>query len=144
MPQIQPADYKARRRAILIISVAAVVGCLSIVAFEAYQPDLETWLWEEPERVREKLNWIPMVFAVLSIPALVAALHIWRIGQSIINARRFPPPGMPVAVDSPIITGKKAVYRGWFFRFFSLFLFLSAVAVPVVFWWFLHSFFGDI
>ena len=47
MSQIQPADYSARRKAILIISAATVIGGLFIVVFESHRPEIEKWFLEE-------------------------------------------------------------------------------------------------
>ena len=134
MSQIQPADPSARRKTILLIAVATVVGALLILAFESYRPDLEKWFLEEPQRIREKLNWTLIAFAILSIPLFLGAIYIWRIGQSVIESRRFPPPGMAVVIDTPITTGAKAIFKGRLLKFISLFLITSAIFIPLVLW----------
>ena len=139
MSQIQPTDYSARRKAILLIISVAVVGGLFIVAFESYRSDLANWFLSEPEKIRQKLNWVPMALTVLSAPVFIGAVYLWRIGQSVVNAQRFPPPGVAVIVNTPIITGEKAKFRGRLFKFCSSVLAIYSVAVPVALWWILQS-----
>jgi hypothetical protein len=143
MSQIQPADHSARRKYILMIAVATLVGAIAIIAFESYRPELEKWLLNEPERMREKLNWMLAVFSILSILLLLGAVHLWRMGQSVIQACRFPPPGVAVAVDTPVITGAKAISRGRLLKFSSLLLAACAVVVPVALWLVLQMLLGD-
>ena len=83
-------------------------------AFELYRTELENWFLDEPESMREKSNWMLVVY-------------IWRTGQSVIKARRFPLPGVAVAVDTPVITGAKAVSRGRLLKFSSLLLLAGSI-----------------
>lgn len=126
-----------------MIGVATTVGALLIVAFDSYRPDLEEWFLEAPERLSEKLNWMLAALAVLSLPLLFGAAHLWRLGQSVMEAGRFPPPGVAVVRDTPVITGAKAVLRGRFFKFAALILAACAVAVPTVLWWLSQRLLGN-
>lgn len=143
MSQIQPADPSARRKSILLIAIATVVGALLILTIESYRPDIEQWFLEEPQRIREKFNWTLIAFAILSIPLFLGAIYIWRIGQSVIESRRFPPPGMAVVIDTPIITGVKAVFRGRLLKFSSLLLAACAIFAPLALWLILRMLFGN-
>ena len=113
------------------------------MAFESCRAALEEWFLEEPERIRNKLTWILGALAALSIAPLLGARHLWRIGQSVIGACRFPPPGRPVVVDTRVIMGAKVIFRGRLLEFGALFLAACAVVVPMVVWWASQRLLGD-
>ncbi|MEC4675004.1 MAG: hypothetical protein VST68_12520 [Nitrospirota bacterium] len=144
MSQIQPADPIARKKAILILGVATVVGGSVLFAIDSYHPSLEQWIINEPGSVLEKLTWVLIGLVVLCLPFLFAAGHFWRMGQFVIDAQRFPPPGIPVIRDTPVLTGKEALRRGRLCQVEAKVFGGCAVVMPVVLWWVLRSVLGDV
>jgi len=114
-----------------MIVAASIVACLVSFLFDSYQDKLEEWFLSDPGRIGEKLNIIIAVMAVLSIPLLIGAAYLWRIARKIIDAQRFPPPGMPVVRDTAIVTGAKALWRGRLMQGTAIFMGVAAVSVPI-------------
>ena len=144
MSQIQPADPIARKKAILILGVATVVGGSVLFAIDSYHACLEQWIINESVSLDEKLTWVLMGLVVLALPLLFAAGHFWRMGQFVIDAQRFPPPGLPVLRDTFVLTGKDALSRGRLFQCGAVFLGGCSLALPVMLWWVLKSLLGNI
>jgi ABC-type dipeptide/oligopeptide/nickel transport system permease subunit len=112
MPDIQKADPVARHRALLIMSVAALIGVAVVLLLEHYRPKLEQLLEDNAEVLLARPEIIAAAFLALMLPMYVAAIHLWRHGTVIVASQRFPPPGQPVVRDTAILAGRMAVYRG--------------------------------
>ena len=48
MTEIQKADPQARRRAIIILILVTMIGCVLILVFEHLRPALEDWIGQDP------------------------------------------------------------------------------------------------
>ena len=144
MPQVQHADPTARKKAILLLAVGTVFGVLILSAIDWYQADFERWFIEGPEHPEGKFTWILIAFALVSLPLLFAGVYFWRMGRLVIDTQRFPPPGIPVIRDTPILSGKDAVVRGRIFQLGAFFLGGSGIVIPVILWWVLRRILGDL
>ena len=78
------------------------------------------------------------------LPLLFVAGHFWRMGQSVFDAQRFPPPGVQVIRDTPVLTGKEALSRDRLCQVGAIVFGGCAVVMPVVLWWVLRSVLGDV
>lgn len=102
MTEMQAADTKARKKALLFIAVVAVLGNLAIYSVENHQAEILDWLLAEAGRVKLKLAWLLAAFSVPGIPVLLGAIYLWRLGLAAIVSGRFPPPGFVVVTDTPV------------------------------------------
>lgn len=132
MSDIQPADPRARRLALLIVAVAAAAGFLLIGSAGSLQPDLEAWIAEEP-RGRLRLLMLAAILAT-SAPLLGFAAYFWGLGQRILRAQRYPPPGMTVVRDTPVVTGEAARRRGRIVRALAAAFAVIAVLLAGLLW----------
>ena len=143
MLQIQTPDPVARKKALILLGVGMIFGCVFLSTYEWYLAHLEEWILAQPERRQEKLLWILAALLVLFLPVLFAAVYFWRTACSVMDAQRFPLPGAKVIRQTPILTGAKALFRGRVLQVCAVFLGGGAVVVPVVFWWVLGRLLGQ-
>lgn len=128
MPDIQPADPVARRRALWMMALSvAVVAMVALV--------MDDWLagvmLRDPALARPviagALRWVTAVVA-LSVAAF--AVYAWLLGRRITSARRFPPPGMAVMRDTVVLDGAPARRRGLLIQ--GIAIALAALALLLV------------
>lgn len=113
MSDIQRADPEARRRALIVLVFMTAVGGLLIAAFEHFRGPLGEWMRSDPAQTTQRAKWIVFASALLLVvPALGIAVYLWRLGARVLAARRFPPTGVRVIRDTPIVEGDAAAARG--------------------------------
>ena len=139
MPDIQRADPLARRRALLIISIAAVIGAVGVLLLERYRPRLEQLFADKAHVLLTHPEIVAAIFFVLMLPVYVATVYLWRLGATIVASRRFPAPGQPVVRDTVILSDRRAVYRGRVIQTVALVLLLAGLALPAVIWYIFWS-----
>ena len=106
-PDVVPADPALRRRAIFVAVGAIVPG--AVFAWK-----LERWLLAEAAAdvgAGRMAMWL--VTGVASALAFAAAVYVAWISVRILNARRFPPPGMRVMRETPVRIGGAARVLGY-------------------------------
>jgi hypothetical protein len=136
--EIQKADPQARRRAILILTLGTVIGCVLILLLEHHGPALRDWITQDPEKLAARAqSGLLISIALVSVPLLAFAAYLWRLGSRIARAERFPPPGLTVVRDTPVLRGRPARRRGRLAQALAGCLAFMACALPVVFWWLL-------
>ncbi len=110
MTDVRRTYPDARRHAVLLLSIAAVVGALLILAFERYRIPLRDWTLAEPRKSAQRVQFIFLLVAtLLLVPLLTLAAYLWSLGATVLRAREFPPPGRRVIRDPPVIVGEAAV-----------------------------------
>ena len=137
MNEVQKADPDARRRAVLVLIFAAAIGGLLISAFEHFREPLREWLVSDPaETPRRARLALSVSILVLSTPAIAFAIYLWLLGRKVLRAERFPPPGLRVIRDTPVIRGAAAVTRGNAIQVFAVCLGVAAGVLCLFIWWF--------
>ncbi len=135
MNEIQKADPKARRRALLTVAIGTFVGASFIFGFESYRSVLHEWILSEPGQSSDKIKLVLLtVAAVLSAPLLVFGAYIWVLGVSVARTQQYPPPAMTVFRDTRVVRGRPAVLRGNIMKVLAVCLIVAALVTPVVFW----------
>jgi hypothetical protein len=110
VPEIQPADPVARRRALIAAAVIAAAGWAAYFALQNWLADLRSL---PPESAQEALE-DAMIWGTwaATLPVLVFATWLWLLGRRVRRAGRFPPPGAKVIRDTPVLIGRDARVRG--------------------------------
>ncbi len=133
MEEVQRADPRARRRALLTVACATVAGLTLIALAERYRPVLEDWVTRDPDQFRARLGFATLAVA-LSGPLLGGAAYYWRLGRRIVRAETFPPPGLAVVRDTVVMHGRAARRRGRLIQLIAAALALVACAIPAMLW----------
>ena len=109
MAEIRRADPTARRQALALVVLGAVIGTALLFAFELYREPLLGWLRAQPSRVSVAFL---LVAVTLSIPLSALAVYLWSLGARVERAELFPPAGLRMIGDTTVIAGSAAVRRG--------------------------------
>jgi hypothetical protein len=135
MTDVRKADPSARRHAVLLLIVGTCVGALLIVGFERYHTPLRDWILAEPEASAQRVKLVFLLLAVLlPAPLLAFAAYVWSVGERVLRAREFPPPGFRVIRDTPVITGDRAISRGRLLKVFALGCGIASVVLGLLLW----------
>lgn len=135
MSEIQQADPKARRRAVYAFVCCAVIGVGVILAFLNGRPTLEAWVIQDAAKRAFRLRLVLGALGVLiAVPLAGLAVYLWRFGSLVMHAKRFPPPGVAVIRDTPILRDRAAQRRGLLLRMLAAFLAVAVGVVLVLLW----------
>ena len=134
--EVRKADPAARRRAVLVIIFGTALGALLIAGIEYFREPFSEWLLSKPVEMAQRAKLVIFVSAVvLSAPVIAVAIYLWLLGTKVLRAQEFPPPGLRVIRDTPVIGGSGAVTRGHAFQFLALCLGVSFAVLWFFFLW---------
>jgi Na+/phosphate symporter len=136
MSEVQKADPEARRKALLLIVFGAAIGGLLIAGFMHFGELLRDWILSDPAETafRARLA-ICLMVALLALPLVGLAVYVWLIGARVLRTQRFPPPGLRVLHDTPVVSGSAAVTRGHAIQIVAVCLGVGAAVFCLFFWW---------
>jgi hypothetical protein len=126
--EIQKADSRARRRAFIIIVCGTALGASLILLADAYSHALAEWMARRPE-----LACAVLAGAIVG-PILGFAVYLWRLGNRVVRAERFPPPGMALVRDAFVLREHAARRRGRIAQAMAIGLALASVALAGFLW----------
>lgn len=135
MREIQKADHDARRRAFILVGIAAVIGMGAILLLESYKGEIEDYLERNVDYFLAHPEIPALGFCILILPIYIFAIYLWRLGSSVVREQRFPPPGLRVIRDTPVLSGVAGVRRGRIMQGLALLLFSCGVALPLIIWY---------
>jgi hypothetical protein len=132
MAELRQADPRARRTALVIVGAGILVGVLLLVAADSARPTFEAWVNADlPTRSR-------LVAAALILlmtgPAIAMSVYLWRLGTRAVRSQQFPPPGLRVARDTPVVTGDAAARAGRWIRTLAAALGAAGVLLGLLLW----------
>ena len=135
MTEIRRADPTARRHAVWLLILGALVGSLFIAGFERYRTPLRDWLVSDPRAATHRVRLaLVLSAALLTAPIVAFAVYFWRFGDTILRARQFPPPGHRVIRDTPVLDGPAAMRRGHAFKILALGLAVAFAVLWLLLW----------
>jgi len=121
----------------LLVACTILVVLVVIPLVESFRPALVDWITRDPEQIDSRLR---LAFAVLAVavvvPPLGVAAYLWRLGDRILRAERFPAPGLAVTKDMVVLRGRFARRRGRLAQLLAAILVLAASALVIILWWF--------
>ena len=135
MTALRRADPTARRTVALLLVVGTCMGALLLVAFARYRIPLSDWMLADPGSSAQRVKMVFRVLvALLLAPLLALAAYLWSLGGKVVRAREFPPPGLLVIRDTPIVTGERAVSRGRLLKVLALGCCIACAVLAVLLW----------
>ena len=143
MTEVRRADPAVRRQVALVLVLGVCLGALLIVAFERYRGPLTDWVLADPGTSTQRLRLVFLLLAALSVaPLLAFAAYVWSLGERVLRAREFPPPGLRVIRDTAVITGERAVSRGRLLKVLALGCGIASAVLGFLLWY-LQSLLSD-
>ena len=137
MAEVQKADPRARRTALLIVGAGTLVGVLLIVMADSGRPAFEAWV-DADLHTRFRLV-AGALIVLMAGPAIAMSVYLWRLGTQVARSRQFPPPGRRVVRDTPIVAGDTAARAGRWLRILGAVLGASGVMLGLLLWRFLSG-----
>ncbi len=130
--EIIHADKGLRRRSAFLTIVLVAVGVWILKLSQNYLSDLVTLAENDPKEAVSKLTVFVYFWAAFFATDSLATIgyFLW-VGIRIINAARFPPPGMRLLSDTKIVRGREARLRALVAIAAALALFVAGSAVLV-------------
>lgn len=130
--EIQPADPAARRRAAILLLVLAASGGLAVWWTQARLEELRAIAEQDPVKAADELVRLVRFFALaMPAPLLGFACYGYWIAYRVYAGGRFPPAGMAVVRDTPVIRGPGALSRARFLAVLMTALLAASIALPV-------------
>ena len=135
MTEIQRADPKSRRQALVVTLVGALIGAVLIMVFTQYRPELGAWLGDTPPETRKRFGIVLAVMGALGGALLLGlAVYLWFFGRRVIRAQRFPLAGSLVVRDTPVLRDRAAIRRGRLFEALAVAFFVAALGYLFALW----------
>jgi hypothetical protein len=130
--EIQKADPSAVRIAVAIVACGALLGIVFIKLAGERRPWFEAWVKEDPGAR------LPMVIAAVTLltagPVLGMAAYMWHLGQRIVRAERYPPPGLRMVHDTLVVNGGAAVRLGRLVQTFAGIFGMAGLLLALFLW----------
>lgn len=139
MVQIQKADPKARRTAIMSLIGGAVVGVGLFFLLEYSVGNVNRWIESNVVFLVEHHYLSFLIMLLLVSPVLWLSIYLIRFAGKIVKVERFPPPDMLVIRDVRVLEGKPVVLRGRLLQVLCWIILLAAAAIPLLVWYIFYS-----
>jgi len=118
-----------------LLLVGTCVGALLIVGFERYHIPVRDWILAEPEASGQRAKLVLLLLAALLLaPLVVFAAYVWSLGERVLRAREYPPPGLRVIRDTRVMTGERAISRGRLLKMLALGCGIACVGLGLLLW----------
>ncbi|MBI1397573.1 MAG: hypothetical protein GC151_16490 [Betaproteobacteria bacterium] len=135
MSEIRRANRRARRRVMILAGVLLVLVLIGTVGYLRYHGALIDWILADPARTGRRVRIVLLTPAVLlALPLIAFGIRFWTMGSKSIRTKEFPPPGVHVLRDTPVVRGNGAASRGQALRIVALGLTVAAIVVCTLVW----------
>jgi hypothetical protein len=130
--EVQKADPRAQRLAAVGLICGLVVGALLIIVAPRLRPEFDAWVREDPE-TRLRLVLAGLGFVAIA-PLFAVAAYLWELSRRIVRSGRYPPPGLRLIKDVPVVTGAAAAHRARLVRTAAGILMSAGLVLGFLFW----------
>jgi len=130
-----PADKKLRGIILMVLILAAAVGCLIILYFKGLLADMEVLAEHSPDRAVDKISGVLRALALaMGGSILFIAVYLAYFSQRVWKTAQFPPPGTRVIKDTRLITGAAAKRRGAIGLILAAVIGILGIIISVLMW----------
>lgn len=134
MSETQPADPRARRRALGVVALSALLGATCLLALLRNEEALLGLLRAYLPLLLER-TWIAaLVTALLATPVVCLGVYLYRLARQAVRVGRFPPPGVVVARGTKVRQGAAAHRLGRWLQVLAVVLIVAAAAMIFAVW----------
>lgn len=137
MTEVQHADPRTRRNALLYVVVGAVLGSGALLIFERNRQSLLSWLLESSPETQAGI--ICLAILALGLPLALIAAWMWTYGVRILRADRHPLKEARLVRDTPVTHGAAARRYGRLYQSFAALFLLAALFLVGFAWMFWRS-----
>ena len=133
MSDVQRADAAARRRALILLLVAATMGTIALAWIHSQAEVIEEMAEVDLDAAIERtVTMVRIVAALTSLPLVLFAAYAYRLAMKTRASSRFPPDGVPVVRDTPVLREAAAQRRANLLFASAVVLLIAAIAIPIV------------
>ncbi len=137
--EIQRADPQRRRQALAVVLLTLAFGALALWALQRWFREVRSLYGSDAQSLKEQLAFVLSASsAALVVLVLLVGMWLWRIGNHVRGAGRFPPPGARLVRDSVVLHGAAAARRGRLLHVLAAALLICALGLGAATWR-LHS-----
>ena len=110
-----------------IVALSFLMGIALILVCENLLPMLEAWIVRDPaKQIFRALVVLGVFCALLVSPPAGFGVYLWSFGRTVVRTKRFPPPGVAVIRDTPILQNQDAYRRGRLLQILAVLLFVAS------------------
>lgn len=132
MAEIQRADDRSRKAAIVVLVLVLISGVALWMVFEQWMAEVRSL---PVQAAKDSLSRVfALCMGIMVVCVCVVSWHCWQVGERVRHAMRFPPPDMSVLRDTTVLSGQAAVSRGRLLQAFSVILIFCAIGLAVMAW----------
>lgn len=112
-PEIQPAEPALRTKTLAVLGMVCLLAVAGVLLLDAYFKRLQILAQHDVQLAAEKMRAVAEpLFMGVGAGAILAGLWAGVVAVRVLRSGRFPPPGMRVTRDTPVVTGRNAELRG--------------------------------
>lgn len=130
--EIQPADPVARKRALMLVGGAVVLGAVLLVFDTFYEVKSEALFRSIALHFLDRPLTMFLVLLALVVPMVAVSVYIFIQAGRIVKSQRMPYPGQKVIKDTVVIEGDEAVKRGRGLQFLAVVMTVFSLMVPFI------------
>jgi len=132
MAEIQRADDRSRKVAIIVLIVVLISGVVLWMVFEEWMAEVRSLPVEAArESLARVFSWMT---GFTSVGITLLGCYFWQWGNHVRRSFRFPPPRTTVVRDTIVLSGQAAVSRGRLLQVFGVILIFCAIGLVVMSW----------
>jgi hypothetical protein len=132
---VQGADPRTRRIAVIVVAIGALAGALLIAAMQSQLGALQSIAADNPALIKQNLGIITWaLIAAVVVPVWAVNIYLWRLGSRIVMTGQFPPPGMKVLQDTPVLRDSAARKCGRLLQIVGAVTSVAALGMAIALW----------
>jgi hypothetical protein len=119
----------------MVVAIGALAGALLIATMQSQLGALQKVAAENPAVIQENFGIITWaLIAAVVLPVWAFNIYLWRLGSRIVVTGQFPPPGMKVLRDTPVLRDAAARKCGRLLQVVAAVTSAAALGIAIALW----------